>query len=84
MASHRDVQAYLETAPRCQAGNCEVLNGKGKRSCRKDQVRIEKMNENEPLMKCRENNRSVKTIVLRLTKEECSGNLFTGCVADVI
>lgn len=61
MASHRDVQAYLETAPRCQMGNCEVLNGKGKRSCRKDQVRIGKMNENEPLKKCREPEQSVKT-----------------------
>lgn len=61
MASHRDVQAYLETAPRCQTGNCEVQNGKGKRSYQKDQVRIGKMNENEPSMKCRETEHSVKT-----------------------
>jgi hypothetical protein len=33
-------------------------------SCRKDKVRIEKMNENEPSMKCRENAQSVKTIGL--------------------
>jgi hypothetical protein len=42
------------------------------------------MNENEPLMKFRENKHPVKTIVFLLTEEERSGNLFTGCVAGVI
>jgi hypothetical protein len=42
------------------------------------------MNESDPLMKCRENKHPVKTIVLRFTEEERSGNLFTGYVAGVI
>ena len=49
-----------------------------------DKVRIEKMNENEPLMKCRENAQSVKTTGLLTLGEECSGYLFTGYMADVI
>ena len=34
----------LQTALRCFPGDWEVLNRIGKRFCRKDQVRIEKMN----------------------------------------
>lgn len=64
-----------QTAPRCQTGNCAVLNGKGKRHSFMCQVRIEKMNANEPLLKCRENALSVKTI----------GGLRNGMsVADVL
>jgi hypothetical protein len=62
-----------------------VLNGKRKRSCRKDQVRIEKMNENEPLMKCREHVQSVKTTgISMLGDQSAAGNLSTGCMADGI
>jgi hypothetical protein len=49
-----------QTAPRCFPGDRTVLNGWGK-GVEPRQVRIEKMNENEPLMKCRENAPSVKT-----------------------
>jgi hypothetical protein len=40
------------------------------------------MNENEPLMKCRETAQSVKTTGPSTLGEECSGYLFTGCMAD--
>ena len=50
-----------QTAPRCFSGDREVLNGWGK-GVEPRQVRIEKMNENEPLMKCRENALFVKTV----------------------
>ena len=33
------------------------------------------MNENEPLMKCRENAQSVKTHCILVTGDKCSGNL---------
>jgi hypothetical protein len=74
----------LQTALRCFLGDWEVLNGIGKRSCQKDQVRIEKMNESEPSMRCRENELSVKTTGSLTLGEECSGHLFTGYMADVI
>ena len=56
----------------------------GKRTCQKDQVRIEKMNESEPSVRCRENVHSVKTTGSLTLGEECSGNLFTGYMADGI
>jgi len=49
-----------------------------------DQVGIEKMNENEPLMKCRENAHSVKTHWLLAPEDKHSGHLITGYVADVM
>jgi hypothetical protein len=42
------------------------------------------MNESEPLMKCRENEPSVKTTDFLVSEDKCSGYLFTGYVADVI
>jgi hypothetical protein len=60
------------------------LNGIGKWSCQKDQVRIEKMNESEPSVRCRENVLSVKTTGSLTLGEECGGYLFTGYMADVI
>ena len=42
------------------------------------------MNENEPLMKYRENEHSVKTHCILMTGEEYSGYLFTGYAAGVI
>jgi hypothetical protein len=60
------------------------LNGIGKRSYQKDQVRIEKMNDSEPSMRCRENELSVKTAGTCTPGEECSGYMFTGYMADVI
>lgn len=66
-------------------GNYEVLNGKGKRSCRKDQVRIEKMNENEPLMMCREPVQSVKTTGSPTPGDSSvADTCFTGYMADGI
>ena len=73
-----------QTALRCFPGDRVVLNGIGKKSCWKDQVRIEKMNESEPSMRCRENEHSVKTHWSMMPGEECSGYLFTGYMADVI
>jgi len=49
-----------------------------------DQVGIEKMNESEPLMKCRENAHSVKTYRMIAPEDKHSGNLFTDYVADVM
>ena len=49
-----------------------------------DYVRIEKMNESEPLMKCRENELPVKTAVCLLRRRSVAENLFTGYVAGVI
>ena len=49
-----------------------------------DQVRIEKMNESEPPVRCRENAQSVKTTGSLTLGEECSGYLFTGYMADGI
>ena len=74
----------LQTALRCFPGDWEVLNRIGKRSCRKDKVRIEKMNESEPPVRCRENEHSVKTTGPLTLGEECSGYLFTGYMAGVI
>ena len=42
------------------------------------------MNENEPLMKYRENEHSVKTQCILMTGDEYSGYLFTGYTAGVI
>jgi hypothetical protein len=42
------------------------------------------MDENEPLMKYRENEQSVKTHCIVVTGEEYSGYLFTGYTAGVI
>lgn len=39
------------------------------------QIGIEKMNENEPLMKCRENEQSVKTVIELCLQDKHSGNL---------
>ena len=64
-------------------GNYEVLNGKGKRLGRTSQVRIEKMNENEPLMKCRENAPPVKTYGGLYVGISIADNLITGCTAGV-
>jgi hypothetical protein len=49
-----------------------------------DYVRVEKMNESEPSMRCRENELSVKTTGTCTPGEECGGYLFTGYMADVI
>jgi len=42
------------------------------------------MNESEPLMKCRENEQSVRTTDLLVSEDEYSGNLITGYMAGVI
>ena len=43
------------------------------------------MNENEPLMKCRENAQSVKTTGLLLLGDQSTADTcFTGCMADGI
>ncbi len=42
------------------------------------------MNENEPLMKYRENEQSVKTLCLLVTGDEYSGHLITGYTTGVI
>ena len=42
------------------------------------------MNENEPLMKYRENEQSVKTHCILMTGEEYSGHLITGYMTGVI
>ena len=73
-----------QTTLRCFPGDWAVLNGIGKKSCWKDKVRIEKMNESEPSMRCRETIHSVKTTGSLMLGEECSGYLFTGYMADVI
>ncbi len=75
----------LQTTLRCFPEKCrEVLNGIGKKSGWTDYVRLEKMNESEPSMRCRENEHSAKTHWSMMPGEECSGNLFTGYMADVI
>ena len=71
-----------QTAPRCFLGDWKVLNGWGKGVVTR-QVRIEKMNENEPLMKCRENAPSVKTYGSLYVGINIAGNLITGCMAGV-
>ncbi|GEM_PF-3569903 len=63
-------------------GDCLVLNGWGKGEVTR-QVRIEKMNENEPLMKCRENAQSVKTYGGLYVGKGTADNLITGCTAGV-
>ena len=73
-----------QTALRCFPGDRAVLNGIGKMSCWKDKVRIEKMNESEPSMRCRETILSVKTTGSLTLGEECGGYLLTGYMADVI
>ena len=80
VSNRRDQQ----TALRCFPGDWEVLNGIGKMSCWKDKVRIEKMNESKPSMRCRETVLSVKTTGSLMLGEECGGYLFTGYMADVI
>jgi hypothetical protein len=42
------------------------------------------MNENEPLMKCRENEQSDKTYRLLVPGDKYSGYLFTGYASGVI
>lgn len=42
------------------------------------------MDENEPLMKYRENEQSVKTQCILVTGDKYSGHLFTGYTAGVI
>lgn len=42
------------------------------------------MNANEPLMKYRENEQSVRTHCILVTGEEYSGYLFTGYAAGVM
>lgn len=63
-------------------GDCLVLNGWGKGEVTR-QVRIEKMNVNEPLMKCRENAPSVKTYESLYVGISIAANLITGCTAGV-
>ena len=63
-------------------GDCLVLNGWGKGEVTR-QVGIEKMNENEPLMKCRENAHSVKTYGGLYIGISTADNLITGCMAGV-
>lgn len=48
-----------QTTLRCFPGNREVLNGIGKKSGWTDYVRIEKMNESEPPVRCRETDHPV-------------------------
>ena len=62
--------------------NCLVLSVKVKRLGKTSQIRIEKMNENEPLLKSRENEHSVKTYRLWELEEEYSGDLIIGYTAD--
>jgi len=71
-----------QTAPRCFLGDWKVLNGWGKGVVTR-QVRIEKMNENEPLMKCRENAPSVKTYGRCHMGINTADYLITGCMAGV-
>jgi len=49
-----------------------------------DQVRIEKINESEPPVRCRENVDSVKTNGSLTLGEECSRYLLNGYMADGI
>jgi len=56
----------------------------GKKSGWTDYVRIEKMNESEPLMKCRENEHPVKTAVCLLRRRSVADTCFTGYTAGVI
>jgi hypothetical protein len=75
----------LQTTLRCFPEKCwEVLNGIGKKSGWTDYVRLEKMNESEPSMRCRENEHPVKTTVHLLRRKSVAENLFTGYVAGVI
>ena len=75
----------LQTTLRCFPEKCrEVLNGIGKKSGWTDYVRIEKMNESEPPLRCRENELPVKTAVHLLRRISVAENLFTGYVAGVI
>ena len=74
----------LQTTLRCFPGDREVLNGIGKKSGWTDYVRLEKMNESEPPMRCRENELPVKTAVHLLRRISVAENLFTGYVAGVI
>jgi hypothetical protein len=73
-----------QTIRRCFPGDWAVLNGIGKKSYWKDKVRIEKMNESEPSIRCRETILSVKTTGSLTLGEECCGYLFTGYMTDVI
>jgi len=56
----------------------------GKGCPRGSQVWIKEMNENEPLMKCREVATICQKLVIMTNSEEHSRNLFTGCAAGVI
>ena len=75
----------LQTTLRCFPEKCwEVLNGIGKKSGWTDYVRLEKMNESELPLRCRENELPVKTAVPLLRRRSVAENLFTGYVAGVI
>src|SRR4030042_5539869 len=75
----------LQTTLRCFPEKCwEVLNGIGKKSGGRDYVRLEKMNESESPMRCRENELPVKTTVHLLRRMNVADILFTGYVAGVI
>ena len=67
----------LQTTLRCFPEKCwEVLSGIGKKSGWTDYVRLEKMNESEPPMRCRENELPVKTAVCLLRRRSVAENLF--------
>lgn len=69
------MQATLTNHPSVLSGQLRGVERKGEKAWLNRQVRIEKMNANEPLLKCRENALSVKTI----------GGLRNGMsVADVL
>jgi hypothetical protein len=56
-----------------------VLNVQAKGSVRHYQVRVKKLNANEPLMTCRKRNLVGKTVgFFALTGRHCNGQLFTG------
>jgi hypothetical protein len=74
----------LQTTLRCFPVDRKVLNGIGKKSGWTDYVRLEKMNESEPPMRCRENELPVRTTVHLLRRINVAENLFTGYVAGVI
>ena len=74
----------LQTTLRCFPGDREVLNGIGKKSGWTDYVRIEKMNESEPSMRCRENEHPVKTAAPLLRRRSVAGTCYTGYMAGVI
>ena len=74
----------LQTTLRCFPGDREVLNGIGKKSGWTDYVRLGKMNESEPSMRCRENEHSVRTTAPLLRRRSVAETCSTGYTADVI